>query len=170
MKEKAFSKFLRNQVLIIGALFAGDQIFGFFEQNYLNTYLDQVLGLTPLFISLMVSLSAVMGLIMNITWGIISDNTRSKYGRRRPFLLFGIVAGISMIIFAFSIDIAGGNIMTAYIICIVLDVVIIGISSNAYYVCERSLIPDTVDLEKRGRANGIINNIGYIGLLIAIAA
>jgi Na+/melibiose symporter-like transporter len=170
MKEKSFTKFLRNQVIIIGTLFAGDQIFGFFEQNYLNTYLDQVLGLTPLFISLMVSLSAIVGLIMNITWGIISDNTRSKYGRRRPFLLFGIIAGISMILFAFSIDFAGGNIMTAYIICIVLDVIIIGITSNAYYVCERSLIPDTVDLEKRGRANGIINIIGYIGLLIAIAA
>lgn len=169
MKEKSFTKFLKHQVLIIGALFAGDQIFGFFEQNYLNTYLNQVLGLAPLFISLMVSLSAVMGLIMNITWGIISDNTRSKYGRRRPFLLFGVIAGISMIIFAFSIDLAGGDIMTAYIICLILDVVFMGITSNAYYVCERSLIPDTVDSEKRGRANGIINNVGYIGLLVAIS-
>ncbi|GAI24864.1 unnamed protein product, partial [marine sediment metagenome] len=50
-KEKIFNKFLRRQVLLIGMLFAGDQIFGFFEQNYLNTYLDQVLHLAPLFIS-----------------------------------------------------------------------------------------------------------------------
>ena len=135
-REKAFSKFLRNQILLIGILLAGDTIFGFFEQNYLNTYLSQVLGLAPLFISLMVSLSAVVGLITNLTWGIISDNTRGKYGRRRPYLLFGIISGISMILFAFSIDFAGGNVITAYIICILLDVVIIGITSNAYYVSE----------------------------------
>jgi len=169
-KEKVFNKFLRRQVLLIGILFAGDTIFGFFEQNYLNTYLDQVLNLGPLFISVMVSLSAVLGLIMNLSWGIISDNTRSKFGRRRPYLLFGIIAGISMILFAFSIDLGGGNIIIAYIICLILDVVIIGIASNAYYVSERSLIPDTVELELRGRANGRINIIGYLGLLIAIAA
>ncbi len=169
-KEKVFNKFLRRQVLLIGILFAGDTIFGFFEQNYLNTYLDQVLNLGPLFISVMVSLSAVLGLIMNLSWGIISDNTRSKFGRRRPYLLFGIIAGISMILFAFSIDLGGGDVMVAYTICIILDVVIIGIASNAYYVSERSLIPDTVELELRGRANGRINIIGYLGLLIAIAA
>ncbi|MHA1414009.1 MAG: MFS transporter [Promethearchaeota archaeon] len=154
---------------MIGLLFAGDQIFGFFEQNYLNTYIDQVLGLAPLFISLMVSLSAVVGLITNLCWGIISDNSRTKYGRRRPFLLLGSIAGISMILFPFSIDFAGGNILNAYIICLVLDVILIGITSNAYYVSERALIPDTVELERRGRANGIINNVGYIGLLFAIA-
>ncbi|MFX1391901.1 MAG: MFS transporter [Promethearchaeota archaeon] len=169
-REKTFSKFLRNQVLLIGMLLAGDIIFGFFEQNYLNTYLEQVLNLAPLFISLMVSLSAVVGLIMNLTWGIVSDNTRSKYGRRRPFLLMGIISGISMILFAFSIDLAGGNVMTAYIICIILDVVIIGITSNGYYVADRALVPDTVELEKRGRANGLVQILGNTGLLIAVAA
>jgi Na+/melibiose symporter-like transporter len=149
---------------------AGDIIFGFFEQNYLNTYLEQVLNLAPLFISLMVSLSAVVGLIMNLTWGIFSDNTRGKYGRRRPYLLMGIISGVSMILFAFSIDLAGGDIMTAYVICIILDVIIIGITSNGYYVAERALVPDIVEPEKRGRANGIVQNLGNAGLLIAVAA
>ncbi|MFX1495187.1 MAG: MFS transporter, partial [Promethearchaeota archaeon] len=169
-KEKAFTKFMRNQVLLFGLLLAGDTIFGFFEQNYLNTYIDQVLGLAPLFITLMVSLSAVVGLITNLMWGIKSDNTRGKFGRRRPYLLFGIISGVSMILFAFSINFAGGNVLTAYIICIILDVVIIGISSNAYYVSERALIPDTVELEKRGRANSLVNIVGNIGLLIAVAS
>ena len=120
-REKSFSKFLRNQVLLMGMLLAGETVFGFFEQNYLNTYLKQVLHLAPLFISLMVSLSAFVGLITNLIWGIISDNTRSKYGRRRPYFLFGIISGMAMILFAFSINLSGGNIMIAYIICIILD-------------------------------------------------
>ena len=169
-REKTFSKFLRNQILLIGMVLAGDIIFGFFEQNYLNTYLKQVLNLAPLFISCMVSLSAAVGLIMNLIWGIFSDNTRSKYGRRRPYLLMGIISGIAMILFAFSINLAGGNIMTAYIICIILDVIIIGITSNGYYVADRALVPDLVELEKRGRANGIVQILGNVGLLIAVAA
>ncbi len=108
----------------------------------------------------MVSLSATMGLIIMIVWGIISDNTRTKFGRRRPYLLIGgIVAGIAMMLYGLS-----GN----YILCLVIDVVIIGLASNAFLVAERSLIPDTIEIEKRGRANGIINSISYIGLLIGV--
>ena len=172
MQEKQQEKIPKEvliQSILIGILFGGDQIFGFFEQNFFNTYLEHVLWLEPfefLFlkiepISLMVSLSAAVGLVANLTWGIISDNTRSRFGRRKPYLLFGgIIAGVSMIAFAFTQD---------YLSALVIDVLIIGIASNAYYVTERSLIPDSVDIEHRGRANGIVNIIGYIGLLIAVA-
>ncbi len=160
MKEKTFSKFLRRQVLLIGLLYMGDYLFFFFESNYFNTFLDHVLFLPELYISFMVSLSATVGLITMIIWGIISDNTRTKFGRRRPFLLMGIVAGIAMIFFGFSSN---------YIMCLAIDVVIIGIASNAFLVAERSLVPDTIEVEKRGRANGLINSISYIGLLIGVA-
>jgi len=64
-----------------------------------------------------------------------------------------------MIAFAFAED---------FLMCIILDVLIIGIASNAYYVAQRSIIPDLVEPEYRGRANGIASALGNIGLLIAI--
>ena len=167
MKEKVFSKFLRRQVLLIGLLYMGDYLFFFFEQNYFNTYLDHVLYLPELFISIMVSLSATVGLISMPLWGIASDNTRTKYGRRRPFLLFGIIAGFGMVLFSFAYLLFGRT-EIAFIWCLIIDVLLIGIASNAFLVAERSLIPDTIELEKRGRANGIINSISYIGLLIGV--
>ncbi|GAH01624.1 unnamed protein product, partial [marine sediment metagenome] len=104
---------------------------------------------------------AAMGLIIMLVWGILSDNTRTKFGRRRPYLLLGgIIAGLAMMFYGLS-----GN----YFICLIIDVVIIGLASNAFLVAERSLIPDTFEVEKRGRANGIINSISYIGLLIGVA-
>ena len=138
----------------------GDYLFFFFEQNYFNTFLDHVLFLPELYISVMVSLSATMGLITMFIWGIVSDNTRSKFGRRRPYLLLGVVAGIAMVFYGFSFN---------YYLCLIIDVLIIGIASNAFLLAERSLIPDTIEVEKRGRANGIINSISYIGLLIGVA-
>ncbi len=158
---KPLSKFLITQAIFIGILFGGDNIFGFFEQNFFNTYLSHILGLEELYISIMVSLSAVVGLVMNLTFGILSDNTRSSLGRRKPFFFIGgIIAGLAMILYAFSPN---------YITAIILDVLIIGIASNAYYVTERALIPDSFDAEYRGRANSILNIIGYLGLLTAIA-
>jgi len=161
LNEKVFSNFFRRNLILIGLLAMGDKLFFFFEQNYFNTYLDHVLFLPPLYISIMVSLSATMGLIMMIVWGIFSDNTRTRFGRRRPYLLFGgIVAGIAMILYGLSRN---------YILCIIIDVIIIGVASNAFLLAERSLIPDTIEVEKRGKANGIINLISYIGLLIGVA-
>jgi MFS family permease len=147
-------------VLLIGLLYMGDYLFFFYEQSYFNTYLVHVLFLPEIYISIMVSLSATMGLIIMIVWGILSDNTRTKFGRRRPYLLMGIVAGVAMMLFGLSLN---------YFICLIIDVVIIGLASNAFLLAERSLIPDTIEVEKRGKANGIINLISYIGLLIGVA-
>ena len=160
--KKAIPKVVLIQAILIGILWACDIIFGFFEQNFFNTYIVHILELPEIYVSILVSLSAAMGLITNLMWGILSDNTRSKYGRRRPYLLFGgVIAGIAMITYAFAPN---------YLWCIFIDVIIIGIASNAYYVSERALIPDNVDLEYRGRANGIKNAIGFIGLLVAVAS
>jgi len=161
-KKKTFTRFLIIQILIIGILWAADRIFFFFESEFFNTYLDHVLNLpdVDLYIGVMVSLSATMGLIMNFIWGVLSDNTRSKWGRRRPYFLFGIIAGIGMILYGLS---------NSYTICIIIDVILIGATANAVSVSQRAIIPDTVDLERRGRANGIIQAISYLGLIVALA-
>lgn len=160
-KVNKFPRSIRFQTILIGILFTADSLFMFFEQNFFNIYLVHVLKLTELHISLMVSLSAIMGLIFQLSWGIISDNTRSKFGRRRPYLLIGgLIAGVAGILYAFSPN---------YFWALFLDVVIIGIFANAYFSAEKSLIPDTIDIEYRGRANGIITALGNIGILVAVA-
>jgi MFS family permease len=157
---KVFTRELKIQTFIIGIVFAADMIFGFAEQNFLNTYLVHVLGLTELHVAIMVSLSAIMGLIFLLVWGIISDNTRSKSGRRKPYLLLGgIISGIAMIIYAFSPN---------FYWALFLDVLIIGIFSNAYFAGERALVPDIIEPELRGRANGIIQSFANLGILLAV--
>ncbi|MBD3253702.1 MAG: MFS transporter [Candidatus Lokiarchaeota archaeon] len=163
-KDEKTLKKLPKQVtvvaVVVGFLAAGAQIYGYFESSFFNTYLDHILNLPYYYISIMVSLSATMGLIMMIIWGIKSDNTRSKLGRRKPFLFGGFVMCFAMIAFAFAEN---------FIMCLILDVLILGIASNAYHVATRSFIPDLVEPEHRGRANGIAGVFGNIGLLTAIA-
>jgi len=158
-KMEKIPKEAKKIAIIVGIMVAGTTIFGYFEATFFNTYLDHVLNLPYYYISIMVSLSATVGLIWMIIWGIKSDNTRSKYGRRRPYLLFGFIAGIAMIAFAFAED---------FLMCIILDAIIIGIASNAFYVAQRSLIPDLIEPEHRGRANGIAGSLANVGLFVAI--
>ena len=157
---KGFGRFVLFQVFIIGILWLADTFFYFFEQNIFNTYVTNVLRFSDLYVTLMVGLSAAVGLIMNFTWGVISDNTRSKYGRRRPFLLFSIAAGLGMILAAFSNN---------YVLLVIFDVIVIGVTANAVSVASRALIPDVVELEKRGRANGIVQAVSYLGLIFGLA-
>ena len=158
-KIEKLPKEVKKTAIIVGIMLAGTTIFGYFEATLFNTYLDHVLNLPYYYISIMVSLSAIVGLISMIIWGIKSDNTRSRYGRRRPYLLSGFIAGIAMIAFAFADD---------FLMCIILDVIIIGIASNAFYVVQRSFIPDLVEPEYRGRANGIAGALAITGLIVAI--
>ncbi|MHA1758698.1 MAG: MFS transporter, partial [Promethearchaeota archaeon] len=125
------------------------------------TYLEHVLHLEYIYISIMVSISALFGLIFLLVFGIISDNTRSeRFGRRRPYIFIGgTVAGICMIIYGFS---------TNYITCFILDAIIIGVFSNMFYAGQRPLIPDLIDIEHRGRANGIVSIISSVGMVLPI--
>lgn len=148
-------------VILIGIMALGAQFFGYMEAQLLNTYIDHVLNLDYLYIGIMVSFSAIMGLIFLFVWGVISDNYRNKkWGRRAPFLLLGgIGSGFGMILFGYS---------DTYFWCFVLDVIVIGIFSNMFYAAQRVLIPDLIDINHRGRVNSWVGLFSMIGMVFPV--
>lgn len=160
-KGKRYKYGVAPKIIFLIALMAlGASVFGFMESQFLNTYIRHVLRLDPIYVAVMVSSSAIMGLIFLFVWGIISDNTRSKYGRRKLYLLIGgLVCGIAMIVFGF---------MSEYIWVYIIDVIIIGIMSNAFYAAQRVLVPDFIDLEYRGRINAILVYFTTIAYLLPL--
>ncbi|MHA1270893.1 MAG: MFS transporter [Candidatus Helarchaeota archaeon] len=160
-KSEGIRGILLLQVIIISFTYSAAAIFGFIEAEFFNTYLGHVLYLNvAIFVPIMVNLSAIVGLISNLILGILSDNTRSRFGRRRPFLLIGgVIAGSFMFLFAFSQN---------FIIAVIIDVIIIGIASNAYYIAQRTFIPDLVDIRRRGRANGIAWIFFMFGMIFSL--
>jgi len=148
-------------VLLIGIMTLGAQFFSYMESQLLNTYIDHILGLDYIYIGIMVSFSALMGLIFLFAWGVLSDNTRNKrWGRRAPYMLIGSIgAGIGMILFGFS---------HSYFWCFFLDVIIIGIFSNMFYAAQRVLIPDLINIKYRGRVNSLVGLFSIFGILIPV--
>ncbi|MEX2726007.1 MAG: MFS transporter, partial [Candidatus Sigynarchaeum springense] len=59
-----------------------------------------------------------------------------------------------------------GQTIAAYVFCFILDVVVIGIASNAYYAAQRVQVPDLVEQRYRGRVNSIVNLMSLLGMLM----
>jgi len=159
-KTSDFKQFRRN-LIVIGIITTGASVYGYFQLSFFYTYIKSVLGLSTLHIALMVTLSSIAALVSLLFFGIISDNTRTKVGRRRPYLLFGIVAGLGMFLFGFIQDYALG---------LFIKVVLVEVAISAYYSVQRSLIADLIPVEHRGKANGINGIISMVGMILAVAA
>ncbi|MBD3188560.1 hypothetical protein GF325_17145, partial [Candidatus Bathyarchaeota archaeon] len=129
----------RLQVFLLGMLGGAGSFFGTAENGQLNTWINSVIRFELegtwewWYVPLMTTFSALMGLIFLLIWGAISDQTHTKYGKRRPFLLGGIVAGVAMVLYVTT-----GN----FWICFFLDVVLIGIFMNMLLAGNKALVPD----------------------------
>ncbi|MGL1893003.1 MAG: MFS transporter [Spirochaetaceae bacterium] len=90
-------KFKEMATFASGDLFGGGAqlIIGFF---YLR-FLTDVVRINPILAGTVILLSKVWDAISDPLMGSITDNTRSKYGRRRPYLL----AGFFLIVIAFTL-------------------------------------------------------------------
>ena len=79
----------------LGDIFQG----GFFNivNFFYSIFLTDVVGINPIWAANVFLLGKVWDAITDPTMGIISDNTRSRFGRRRPYFLIGA----PLVLFAF---------------------------------------------------------------------
>lgn len=96
MKEEKM-KFREMAAFASGDLFGGGAqlVIGFF---YLR-FLTDVVRINPILAGTVVLISKIWDAVSDPVMGSLSDNTRSRFGRRRPFML----AGFFLIIIAFTL-------------------------------------------------------------------
>ncbi len=119
----------------------------FTPEGMKNTYLG---GLT--FFGL------ILAMVLQPISGAISDNWRSRWGRRRPLILIGTLFDF---LFLFLLGWAGG-----------LEWVFIGylglqISSNIAHGPAQGLLPDLIPPDKIGKASGVKNFMDMSGIIVA---
>jgi GPH family glycoside/pentoside/hexuronide:cation symporter len=80
------------------ALGGTTDIFGHWLYNdFSNRVYNVLLGLTPSQVGLSLGVSRLIDAFTDPLFGWVSDNTRSRWGRRRPYILFGsVLAGIAL--------------------------------------------------------------------------
>ncbi|MHA1297573.1 MAG: MFS transporter [Promethearchaeota archaeon] len=100
------------------------------------------------------ALDNIIGVILQPIMGAISDKTRTKLGRRMPYLLIGIPSGAIF----FALIPTEQNLIQLSIWMIAFS-----ISMGFYRSQAVSLMPDFVQPEHRSKGNAIINLMGGVG-------
>ncbi len=141
-------------VILGSGLFGFDFFWGFHSASmplFLKNFSD-----SKFHIALVLSLAGVAGCIISPIIGYISDRTSGRFGRRRPYILLGIV-GASACIWGlphartFGALVLYSAAMYSFLI----------FAETPYW----SLLPDITPQRQRSTASGVMNLMGSLGLI-----
>ncbi|TFF96767.1 MAG: MFS transporter [Promethearchaeota archaeon] len=128
-----------------------------------NTQVNQALKDMLILWSLvgfLMTLDNIIGVIIQPIMGSVSDSTRSRLGRRMPYIIVGT---ISAAIFLILIPTAFGT----NIWLLLMWMLFFSISMGFYRSQAVALMPDFVRPHNRSKANAIINLMGGVGAVVA---
>lgn len=109
-------------------------------------------------IGFIMTLDNYAGIIIQPTFGALSDRTNTRFGRRMPYLLIGMpLAAVAV-----SLIPAHWNLISLIVIIVVMNIIMATFRSPTV-----ALMPDITPEPLRSKANGIINFMGGLGALIA---
>lgn len=143
------------------------------EMTYVNVYLLS-LGMSKTWLSFVWLAGPLSGLIMQPLIGVVSDNSTSKYGRRRPFMIGGsVMVTIGLISMAWAKEIASifitpdssGQSLLAIVLA-TLAIFMTDFAINSVQACCRALIVDTLPPSKQEIGNGWASRMIAIGHLM----
>lgn len=141
--------------------------FGFFASSIAwsvyNSFVPQILEgfiKSTALIGFVMTFDNIFGVILQPLFGKWSDNTRTRFGRRMPY----IFVGIPICAAAFTLIPRMNNIWPLMAVLIIFTFVM-----SAWRSPVVALMPDITPGPFRSQANGIVNLMGGVGSLLAFA-
>ncbi|KAF2474353.1 sucrose transport protein-like protein [Lindgomyces ingoldianus] len=145
------------------------------EMTYCTPYLLE-LGLTKSKISLVWIAGPLSGLIMQPIVGVIADRSKSRWGRRRPFMVGGTIAvSACLLVLGWTREIVKvflteETVREATIALAVLSIYGIDFAINAVQASCRGLIVDTLPIPKQQMGSSWASRMVAVGHLIGYGA
>ncbi|MBE6789555.1 MAG: SLC45 family MFS transporter [Ruminococcaceae bacterium] len=121
--------------------------------------------LVPLFIGIIMTFDNIFGVIFQPTFGRLSDECHSRFGKRRPFILFGAPVS-ALFFFLIPLVFLGTKSLPLTMICIILFV----FTMSLWRAPVVALMPDLTPPALRSEGNAIINLMGGIGGAVGMVA
>ncbi len=125
-----------------------------FDQTALNAFVNNNKAVALALIS---SPGLLVALVSNPLFGLLSDRTPGRWGRRRPYILGGTLLNIVGIF----LMLAAPNIFT-----LMLALCLVQFANNAAAAPFHAFLPDLVNEDQRGLAAGIMGFTQALGLIV----
>lgn len=122
---------------------------------------EQGVETTNYLVGIIMALDNVAAIFIMPIFGTLSDKTKTKYGKRMPYIVIGML--LTIIVFPFIALMCMWNIFAGVIVFMMLFLIIM----QSYRSPAVALMPDVTPKPLRSTANGLINLIGYFGGVFA---
>lgn len=153
-----------KQTVLIGLSFASILCFWQFYDQVIPYILENEFSLPTFWANCIMAIDNILALFMLPLFGSLSDRTRTSLGRRTPYVLFGTIAAVVLMLVLALME-RKLNFMGFLITLIFLLVVM-----SIYRSPAVAYMPDVTPKPLRSKANAIINLVGYVGGIFATVA
>jgi MFS family permease len=142
--------------------------FGFFASSIAwsvyNAYVPQILAgfiTSTTLIGLIMTIDNIFGVIFQPLFGKLSDKTRTRFGRRMPYIFIGLpICAVTFAMLPYM-----GSLWALMAVIIIFTFVM-----SAWRSPVVALMPDLTPGPLRSQANGIVNLMGGVGSVLAFLA
>jgi MFS family permease len=169
MKDSSRSSITPRAWIVMAALALTGQIAWAVENSWFNTFVFDTITPDPRPVAWMVAASAITATLTTLVMGTLSDRTRSRWGKRRPYILVGYVLwGIATILFPLVAYIKVASM--AVIMVVVADSVMTFFGSTANDAAFNAWTADIATSENRGRVEGVLNMSMFLAQIVSMVA
>jgi MFS family permease len=131
---------------------------------------DWVNGNKAFALAVVVVPGLIVALIANPFFGLLSDRTPGRFGRRRPYVLIGTVVnvgGLALMAFLPSALVrdGSGQVLSPAMLALIVGLMLTQLANNAAAAPFHALLPDLVPEQQRGTASGIMGLAYWLGTI-----
>ena len=150
-----------KQTVLIGFAFMSILAFWQFYDQVIPYILENRFGLNTFITNAIMSIDNILALFMLPLFGMLSDKTHTRLGKRTPYILFGTI-GASILLVLLSVF-EERLFFTGFIITLIALLVVM----STYRSPAVAYMPDVTQKPLRSKGNAVINLVGYIGGIFA---
>ena len=156
-----------KRTVLVGFAFLSICAFWQMYDNLIPKILTETFGIGESISGVIMASDNVLALFLLPLFGGLSDKCTSKLGRRRPFILFGTLAAvILMMLLPILTDSYHAAPAAWKVVCFIIGLGLLLISMGTYRSPAVALMPDVTPKPLRSKANAIINLMGAVGGII----
>ena len=156
-----------KRTVLVGFAFLSICAFWQMYDNLVPKILTETFGIGESISGVIMAADNVLALFLLPLFGGLSDKCTSRLGRRRPFILFGTLAAVVLMMAlpvltdSFHADPAAWK-----TVCFVIGLGLLLVAMGTYRSPAVALMPDVTPKPLRSKANAIINLMGALGGII----
>lgn len=153
------SNFKYSKTFILGFGFFGVSLIWSLYNAFIPIFLKEF-AISSFLVGFIMTFDNILAVVLQPYIGFLSDNTRTKFGRRMPYILIGApLAALFFLLIPFMKSFG--------MLPMILVIIIMNVAMAIFRSPVIALMPDITPSVFRSKANGIINFMGGFGALLA---